>query len=194
MAWTQWRYDQRGRRHPGQIPVLKMYTRYAGIRDRDYRRILLEHARDGVDPDHPSATNPLLTQRDYERTMAIVEIHAHTAHTNDLAVGCTPACIRDWYYWRKRLPKEGRISNQALRRLKEIWRELCPHLEPEKRGPQHDGGSAYWYLNEIAARALGRYVADLSSLFIWEGIVVTEALKGRLRQEHIAANAAREPA
>ena len=81
---------------PGQIGIVKMYQKYAGIPDQIYRRLLKEYT--GC----TSSTDARLTQQHFDDFMPVMELHAHLAHVNGRAVGKKPARIKDWYYWRKR--------------------------------------------------------------------------------------------
>jgi len=167
MPWTRPHKTRDGRFDPGQVGLVKMYQRYAGMSNQEYRELLRELTG------HTTATAAELTQHDFDVVMSAVEIRAHLAEANGRAVGRRPARIRDWYYWRKRCPKPGQISSRELHRIMGLWNQLKAFLAPEHA--THD------YLCSIAAQAGGRCVTHLHDLRSWQAMALIEALKDRLR-------------
>jgi len=174
MAWTN---RQKG--------IVKMYARYAGVLDQEYRQLLLRHTV-GADQRRPSSTNPRLSQQDFDYFMVIMETRAHLAEENGMTVGRKPKRILSWHHWRDRCPAPGMIDSRQRYILNDFWQKLLPFLSPEQRGPRHEGDSKYWYLHAIAAHALRHPVSSIAKLKRWEAAVLTVALDDKLKHAHKA--------
>ena len=87
-----------------QKGIVKTYQRYAGLADPEYRALL--HEQTGA----TSSRDAHLTQYHFDAFMPRLEIRAHLAETNGLAVGRKPAKLSNWYYWRDRSPERGKAS------------------------------------------------------------------------------------
>ena len=96
-----------------QKGIIKTYQRYAGLADPEYRALL--HEQTGA----TSSRDAHLTQYHFDAFMPRLEIRAHLAETNGLAVGRKPAKLSNWYYWRDRSPERGKASSR------ELWVGLC---------------------------------------------------------------------
>lgn len=168
MPWTKPHRTRDGRFDPGQVGLVKMYQKYAGIPNQEYRELLRQYTG------HTTSTAPQLTQYDFDVIMPVLEIRAHLAEANERAVGKKPSRIRDWYYWRHRCPKAGQITSREQYRILALWDDLKPHLAAE----HHD---SHEYLCGIAAHACGRRVAHIHELRSWQALALIEALKDRLK-------------
>lgn len=166
MAWTRDSRDAGGRRMYGQITIVQMYRRYAGLCDQEYRELL--HQVTGC----RSSRAPSLTQFDFDRTMARMEVRAHLAETNGCAHGRRPAVIQDWYYWRRRLPTKQRASSRELWKIDQVWQQLLPYLPQEQRTPA--------YLLGMAAHAVGHPVEHVHDLGVAQSLLLVDALADRL--------------
>lgn len=158
-----------------QKAMLKMYQRYASMPDQEYRALL--HQQTGA----RSSTAAHLTQFHFDCVMPLIEIRAHLAETNRVAVGRRPPKIKNWYYWRERSPRKGGAGTRLLWKIDTLWKILAEKLDPEKRGPRHEGDAPRWYLHAMAAHACGHPVEHIRDLTQGEAAMLIEALKDRIR-------------
>jgi hypothetical protein len=150
-----------------QKGIVKTYQRYAGLADPEYRALL--HEQTGA----TSSRDAHLTQYHFDAFMPRLEIRAHLAETNGLAVGRKPAKLSNWYYWRDRSPERGKASSRELWKVTNLWDSLLHHLPETQR--------CHAYLCALAAHACGqRKVEHLHELTIGQCGMLIEALKDRL--------------
>lgn len=160
-----WTHKQKG--------IVKTYQRYAGMADLEYRALL--HTQTGA----TSSRDAHLTQFHFDAFMPLMEIRAHLAEINGLAVGRRPAKLSNWYYWRNRSPARGKATSRELWKVtnaehRGLWDLLTPYLPESERG--HD------YLCGIAAHACGLHkVEHLHELTVGQCGMLIEALKDRLQ-------------
>lgn len=155
-----------------QKAVVKQYQRYAGLPDPDYRALLHEYT--GA----TSSRDRHLSQFHFDAFMPALEVRAHLAECNGLAVGRRPAKLANWYYWRRRAPGRGKATSREIWRITNgertgLWDLLQPSLEGHQR--------THEYLCGIAEKAVGHEVAHLHELTVGEAGHVIEALRDRLR-------------
>jgi len=167
MMWTKPKKMPDGRRDPGQIGLVKMYQKYAGMSDQEYRDLLRQHTG------QTSSTAGGLTQYDFDVFMAAIEVRAHLAETNQRAVGRRPGRIRNWYYWRNRCPKTGEITSREKHRIMVLWEQLCPFLHDATKD-NHD------YLAAMASHACGKKITHIHSMRSWQALALISALQDRL--------------
>jgi hypothetical protein len=168
MAWSRPRRLDDGRFDCGQIGLVKMYAKYAGLANQDYRALLKEHTG------KLSSTDPDLGQYEFDVVMPALEIRAHLAEINGRAVGSKPARIRDWYYWRKRCPKTGMVNSRELWKINKLWSDLKPYVS-------ESGHDDHAYLCSISGHACGSRIQHLHELKQWQALALIEALKDRLK-------------
>ena len=161
-----------------QKGLIKMYQRYAGLPDAEYRELL--HQQTGA----TSSTMPHLTQFHFDAFMPLLEIRAHLAETNGVAVGPKPGKIADWYYWRNRSPQRGKVNTRILWKVKKLWCVLRPTLPAENQVEPADADPPY--VLEMASHATGKYVKALRNLTHGQAHMLVEALKDRVA--HAARN------
>jgi hypothetical protein len=150
-----------------QKGIVKTYQRYAGMADLEYRALL--HEQTGAQ----SSRDAHLTQYHYDAFMPLLEIRAHLAETNGLAVGRRPSKLSNWYYWRDRSPAKGKATTREIWKVMQLWDLLTPLLPESER--------THEYLCAIAAHACGRRkVEHLHELTIGQCSMLIEALKDRV--------------
>lgn len=161
-----------------QKALLHIYAAAASLTDHQYRHILRRCA--GV----PSAADDQLTQAGFERAMAALETTLFDRV--DRREVSDPIGRNRWiglrFYWRNRLPGDGRINSRQIHRIEELWETLLPHLLPECRSLN--------YMAAIIAKSTGKRDVGLTALTSAEAGFVIDALQDRLayavRQTHDA--------
>jgi hypothetical protein len=151
-----------------QRVFMQVYRRTAELADPEYHAILAETSRTS------SSRSPDWTQLAYDRAMAALETRLFTrVHIGEIPnpIGRN-RWIRDEYYWRRKLPREGEINTRQIHRINELWRLLLPQLPAPERNPVYFAG--------LVAKATGRNDVGLSRLTASDGWHVIEALKDRL--------------
>lgn len=171
MPWTR-PSRVNGHFEPGQIGLVKMYAKYAGLQDQEYRELLREITG------RTTSTDPRLDQRDYDAFMPALEIRAHMAEANGRSVGKRPARIRDWYYWRKRSPKKGAISSRERWKIDKLWNTLLPYIGRDTLSSYPD---PHAYLMAIASHASGRTLEHIHDLKSWQALALIDALTDRIK-------------
>jgi len=155
-----------------QKGLVKSYQRYAGMDDVTYRALL--HEQTGA----TSSRDSHLTQFHFDAFMPVLEISAHLAETNGLAIGRRPPKLTDWYHWRQRAPARGKATSREMWKITNadrtgIWDLLMPSLPESQR--------THAYLCGIAAHAVGHPVSHLPDLTVAAAGALIAALRDRLR-------------
>jgi len=174
--WSRPHKNKQGYRVPGQIGLVKMYQKAAGISDPEYRQLLEEITG------HTTSTAPALTQYHFDMFMPALELRLHYRVANGLVPEPASRRMSNLWYWRRRCPATGNENSRQRWKIGAIWKQLQPYLPPERRTDA--------YLAGIAAHACGARIANAYELKAWQAHMLIEALKDRL---HYAARAGAPP-
>lgn len=150
--------------------LLHVYKQAALLDDDGYRRML--RAGSGC----RSAADADFNQEGFETTMARLEGLLFDRVKRGLCpdpIEEGNRWIRSEFYWRHKLPKNGRINSRQQHLIRELWQEILPLL------PQENRNTAYFAA--IVAKATGRRDIGESALSDGDAFNVIEALRDRLK-------------
>lgn len=163
-----------------QYKLPHIYANAAGLKEPTYRNIL--RSSTGCS----SIKDPRFNQAKFERAMAALETTLFlrvAAGQAENPIGRN-RWIRNEFYWRSRLPSDGRVSSRQMHRIKILWDRLLEFL-PEGKG--HTG-----YLLAIIHRATGKYQTDYASLTPQQADSLIDALTDRLHYAEAELRATQE--
>jgi hypothetical protein len=145
-----------------------IYADAAGLSDPAYRD-QLRHAA-GVS----SVADRSLSQAGWERIMAALEtvlfLRVHAGDVPDPR-GHSRYILEE-FYWRNKLPREGRINSRQAYKINTLWRDLQVHIEPDQRNQA--------YLAGIVRKATGKTDCGYTAFTANEADALINALKDRL--------------
>lgn len=148
--------------------LLHIYANAAGLEDHQYRHLLRKTA--GV----PSAADGEMTQAGFERCMAAVETTLFDRVDRGVVsdpIGHSRHIMNRWY-WRRKLPSEGRINSRQYHLISELWSTLMPRLPADCQNTA--------YLAGIIRKATGKSDLCATALTMAEAGFVIDALQDRL--------------
>ncbi|MDD5705080.1 MAG: hypothetical protein PHR35_04085 [Kiritimatiellae bacterium] len=153
--------------------LLHIYAQAAGLDKPTYRNILREHA--GVS----SSADPAMSQGDFRRAMASLEIHLWSAVDAGASIHL-PAVVSRRGYWQTRVPVSragvGPSKVQLIHRLQDELTLLLPGT-----GAERDA-----YIQASMERAIGTPISQAAALSDRHADAVIECLRriaSRHRQE-----------
>ncbi len=145
-----------------------IYAGAAGLSDPAYRD-QLRHAA-GV----ASVADRSLTQAGWERIMAALEtvlfLRVHAGEVAD-PIGHSRYILSE-FYWRRKLPREGRINSRQAYKIQDLWTRLQAYLPEDQR--------TLAYLAGIIRKATGKPDPGYTCLTGNEADALINALKDRL--------------
>ena len=152
---------------PRQCQLWRKYLKMAGMNEQAGGELLYKITG------YMSPESPELVQTDYDQSM--VEIESVLEDRIESAQVAMPGDV-DLRFWRSRNPRNGTANRREVRKIKELWDELCGYLEPCNQNLDYLFGFCAHTLRLNRAKP----VEELKEL---EAHKVIEALKQRIAQE-----------
>lgn len=157
-----------------QNMLMQIYRRASGITEERYREILREASGCA------SARSPYWSQIAYDFAMAALEAALFAAVASGQVadpIAAGSRHIRQSDHWRRRVHGgPGAITPSQLWKIKQLWNQLEPHLEPGQRNLGYFAG--------IARQSTGRHEIGLSAVTRAEAAKIIDALLDRLHTAH----------